>query len=135
MLAGAPGNSFGFSDLHLFRLETGAFMGTIAKRLAPRSSARAPPISSWFHLLHNRRFLINNRLGHNLPFSPFDTLFLAVRAMHLRGNFESKPIQSDESGGIVLIICLGRVSFHRGDMRIIETHWGFSPGSNNVALI
>ena len=34
--------------------------------------------------------------------------------MHLRGDLQSQRVEPDEAGGVVLIVGLGRVGFHRG---------------------
>jgi hypothetical protein len=69
MFATAPRDGFGFGNLHLFWGETGAFVGTIAQRLAPGSAAGAPPIRARFHFLNERRFLGNDGFWHNsFPF-------------------------------------------------------------------
>ena len=35
--------------------------------------------------------------------------------MHLRRDFQAQGIQPDEAGGVVLVVGLGRVGFHRGN--------------------
>ena len=34
--------------------------------------------------------------------------------MHLRRDFQAEAVQADEAGGVVLVVGLGRVGFHRG---------------------
>jgi len=47
--------------------------------------------------------------------------------MHLRRDFQSQRIQPDEAGGVVLVVGLGRVGFHRGIHLFIQT-----AGANRV---
>ena len=53
----------------------------------------------------------------NFKFEPiascdrFTNLFLPL---HLRGDFQSQGVEPDEAGGVVLVVGLGRVGFHRG---------------------
>jgi len=69
MLATAPGDGFGFGNLHLFWRKTSSFVGTITERLAPGPAAGAPPIGARFHALNKRRFLGNDWFWHNsFPF-------------------------------------------------------------------
>jgi hypothetical protein len=42
----------------------------------------------------------------------YDLFFLP---MHLRRDFQAQAVQADEAGGVVLIVGLGRVGFHRGN--------------------
>ena len=37
--------------------------------------------------------------------------------MHLGRDFQAKTVQADEAGGVVLVVGLGRVGFHRGGFR------------------
>ena len=37
--------------------------------------------------------------------------------MPLGRDFQAQAIQADEAGGVVLIVGLGRVGFHRGEVR------------------
>ena len=39
--------------------------------------------------------------------------------MHLRRDFQAQGIEPDEAGGVVLVVGLGRVGFHRGDVRVV----------------
>ena len=41
--------------------------------------------------------------------------------MHLRRDFQAQAVQADEAGGVVLVVGLGRVGFHRGDVRVTQT--------------
>ena len=34
--------------------------------------------------------------------------------MHLGRDFQAQAVQADEAGGVVLVVGLGRVGFHRG---------------------
>ena len=34
--------------------------------------------------------------------------------MHLGRDFQAQAVQADETGGVVLVVGLGRVGFHRG---------------------
>jgi hypothetical protein len=65
MLARAPRHRFRLGDLHLLRRQPGARVRTIAKRLALRPPAGAPPVRPRLDLLHNRSLLKNNRFAHN----------------------------------------------------------------------
>ena len=42
--------------------------------------------------------------------------------MHLRRDFQAQGVEPDEAGGVVLIVGLGRVGFHRGEVRVVEAH-------------
>jgi hypothetical protein len=64
MLAGAPRDHSGFFDFHLFWLETRPFVRAIAKRLALRAPASAPPINARLDLLNDWEFLIDMRFTH-----------------------------------------------------------------------
>jgi hypothetical protein len=64
MFARAPGHRFGRGDFHLLRAETGPFVRSIAKRLALRPAAGAPPILTWFDFLNDGRFLGNDWFAH-----------------------------------------------------------------------
>jgi len=37
-------------------------------------------------------------------------------------------IQPDEAGGVVLVVGLCRIGFHRGDVRVVEAHVRFVSG-------
>ncbi len=39
---------------------------------------------------------------------------------YLRRDFQAQAVQSDEARGVVLVVGLGWVGFHRGDVRIVE---------------
>src|SRR5690242_12495599 len=66
MFAGAPSHRFGRGDFHLLRSEAGPFVRPVAKRLALRPAAGAPPILAWFDLLNDGRFLGNNWFTHEV---------------------------------------------------------------------
>ena len=55
--------------------------------------------------------------------------------MHLRRDFQAQGVQPDEAGGVVLVVGLGRVGFHRGDVRVVEAHRGFAAADHDVALV
>ena len=48
--------------------------------------------------------------------------------MHLRRDFQAQRVEADEAGGVVLVVGLGRVGFHRGDVRVAEAHGQFVSG-------
>ena len=55
--------------------------------------------------------------------------------MHLRRDFQAQGVEPDEAGGVVLVVGLGRVGFHRGGVWV-KVHafffrlvFGFSSGS------
>ena|ERR1041384_7729754 len=64
MLASAPGHHSRLLDLHFLWFKTGAFMRTVAKRLALRTTTGAPPVFAGFDFLHDRRFLKDSRFVH-----------------------------------------------------------------------
>ena len=41
--------------------------------------------------------------------------------MHLRCDFQAEGVEPDEAGGVVLVVGLGRVGFHRGVHLFIQT--------------
>ena len=41
--------------------------------------------------------------------------------MHLGRDFEAQAVQADEAGGVVLVVGLGRVGFHRGGSELMQT--------------
>ena len=55
--------------------------------------------------------------------------------MHLRRDFQAQAVQADEAGGVVLVVGLGRVGFHRGDVRVVEAHGGLAARDHEVALV
>ena len=55
--------------------------------------------------------------------------------MHLGRDFQAQGVELDEAGGVVLVVGLGRVGIHRGDVRIVKAHRGFAAGNHDVALI
>lgn len=55
--------------------------------------------------------------------------------MHLGGNAEAEAVQPNESGGVVLVVSLGRIGFHGGDVRIVEADRGLAPGVDDVPLV
>lgn len=65
VFTGTPGHSLRLFDHNFLRLKSGPGMRAIAKRLAFRSSAGAPPINARLDLLHDGRFLENDGFGHN----------------------------------------------------------------------
>src|ERR1035437_9257593 len=64
MLAGAPGDHLGFSNLRLLRAEARALMRSVAERLALGTPAGTPPIRARLSPLNNRRFLTDDWFGH-----------------------------------------------------------------------
>ena len=64
MFAGTPGDSFRLGDFSLLWGETGAFMRTIAKGLALRTPAGAPPIRARLDLLDDGRLLEDRGFSH-----------------------------------------------------------------------
>jgi hypothetical protein len=64
MLAGAPGDHLRLFNFHLFGFEAGARVGAIAKRLAFRTPAGAPPIGARLDFLHDGLSLINDGFCH-----------------------------------------------------------------------
>ena len=59
MLAGAPGNHFGFSNRDHPGTEWRAFMRTIAERLALRAATGAPPVIAGLNFLDDWLALAN----------------------------------------------------------------------------
>ena len=57
---------------------------------------------------------------------PLAAGILFLLPMHLGRDFQAKTVQADEAGGVVLVVGLGRVGFHRGDVRVVEAHRGFA---------
>ena len=55
--------------------------------------------------------------------------------MDLGGDFQPQSVQANETGRIILIIRLGRVSLHRRNVWIIETDGRLASGSDDVALV
>ena len=55
--------------------------------------------------------------------------------MHLGRDFQAQGVEPDEAGGVVLVVGLGRVGFHRGDVRVVEAHRGFAAGDHDVTLV
>ena len=55
--------------------------------------------------------------------------------MHLRRDFQAQRVEADEAGGVVLVVGLGRVGFHRGEVRVVEAHGGFAACDHDVALV
>ena len=47
--------------------------------------------------------------------------------MHLRRDFQAQGVESDEAGGVVLIVGLRRVGFHRG------VHWFIQTAVENLS--
>jgi len=43
-----------------------------------------------------------------------DFFQLCSLPMHLGRDFQAQGVQADEAGGVVLVVGLGRVGFHRG---------------------
>src|SRR5262245_56040657 len=68
MLAGAPLHGFGFGDFCFQWAQSGSFVGAVAKGLALRPAAGAPPIRAWFNFLDDLPFLENNGLGQAIFF-------------------------------------------------------------------
>ena len=56
----------------------------------------------------------------NWHFKFAETSFLLP--MHLGRDFQAQAVQADETGGVVLVVSLGRVGFHRGDVRVVGKH-------------
>ena len=52
---------------------------------------------------------------------PCTMAWLLFLPMHLGRDFQAQAVQADEAGGVVLIIGLGRVGFHRGIHLFIQT--------------
>jgi len=49
--------------------------------------------------------------------------------MHLGRDFQAGGVQPYEAGGVVLVVGLGRVGFHGGDVWIVAAHGGFVAGN------
>ena len=64
MLARAPRDGFGLGDFCFLRRESRALVRAVAKRLALRSSAGAPPVRAGFDLLHDGGLLKDNGFVH-----------------------------------------------------------------------
>ena len=50
-------------------------------------------------------------------------------------NLQPQSIQPDEAGGVVLVVRLCRIGFHRGDVRIVEAHRTLAAGDHDVAFV
>ena len=72
MFAGAPGDGFLFRDVRFQRAEAGAFMRTVAKRLAFGTPASTPPITPRLDELHDGRFLKNDWVRHGMVVAACD---------------------------------------------------------------
>jgi hypothetical protein len=83
MLAGAPADSFGFGDSHGLRLNPGAGMGTIAKRLAFGATTSAPPIFAGFDFLYDGGALTDERVSHKS---------LLLFSVNVRGDFQPERV-------------------------------------------
>src|SRR5438445_10238057 len=55
--------------------------------------------------------------------------------LHRRRDFETKRIQTNETGRVVLVVGLRRIGFHRGDARMVEAHGGFAARDHDVAFV
>ena len=55
--------------------------------------------------------------------------------MHLRRHFQPQAIQPNETRRVVLVVGFGRVGFHRGNVRVVQAHFGFATGDHDVALV
>ncbi len=55
--------------------------------------------------------------------------------MNLSSNFQSQTIQADETCGVILVISLCGISFHRCNLRVIQAEGRFSSRSDDVALV
>ena len=44
--------------------------------------------------------------------------------LHLCRDFQAQRVEPDEAGGIVLVVGFGRIGFHHGDVRVIQTTVG-----------
>ena len=55
--------------------------------------------------------------------------------MNLGVNPQAQSVESDKAGGVILVVCLGGISFHRGDLRIVKANRRFASGIDDVALI
>ena len=61
----------------------------------------------------------NAIIGNSAPEIHLNLFLLRV---NFRRDFQAQAVQADEAGGVVLVVGLGRVGFHRGDVRIVEAH-------------
>lgn len=98
--------------------------GTSAHRRALRSAG--------FNLRHRETFSC-----HVMPttYMKAQQLKGLLLPMHLGRDFQAQAVQADKSGGVVLVVGLGRVGFHGRDVRIVKTHARFAAGDDDVALV
>src|ERR1043166_178097 len=54
---------------------------------------------------------------------------------HLRGHFQPQCVKPDKPSGIILVVGLGRVGFHRGDLWVVEADRRFAARDHDVALV
>src|SRR4051812_40808762 len=63
------------------------------------------------------------------------SLLLFRGGVNLGGDFQSQSVQANEPGGVVLVVGLGWVGLHGGDVRIVKTDRGFATGVDDVSLV
>jgi len=64
MFAAAPRDFLRLGDVGFDRAKASAFVRAVAKRLGLRAPAGAPPVSARLGVLHEGRFLENDRFSH-----------------------------------------------------------------------
>ena len=58
-----------------------------------------------------------------------------LSSLDLRRDLESKRIQADEPGRVILVVGLCGIGLHGRNRRVIKAHRGFSPRYHDVSLI
>ena len=59
---------------------------------------------------------------------------LFLLPVDFRRDFQAQAVQPDEAGGVVLVVSLGRVGLHRGDVRIVKAHRALRPATMMLPL-
>src|SRR5438094_447076 len=63
------------------------------------------------------------------------TFDASLLPLHPRRDLQPQRIESYEPRRVILVICLRRVGFHRGDGRVVEAQGRFAAAAQNTAFV